>query len=128
MHPSCIRAETKSYRVIADARIGFHIIQGYAITFIFGTEDVVAKWVKMTLPYSEVLQEIVHRMQADTPNIGFNFMFELPEKKLLGMKPKAIGFQARSPGQRQVLAWCETCGGNMVVVGIPCPTCCGKLP
>ena len=38
------------FRTIFDARIGFEIMEGYAITFEFATIDVVETWPKMILP------------------------------------------------------------------------------
>ncbi|OAA38528.1 hypothetical protein ISF_09886 [Cordyceps fumosorosea ARSEF 2679] len=45
--------------VILDARMKYEIKTGYAITFEFGTEELVRKWPKMELPKLEVLKQKV---------------------------------------------------------------------
>ncbi|KAH6705875.1 hypothetical protein EV126DRAFT_178783 [Verticillium dahliae] len=64
--------------IIADARLGFEIKEGYAITFLFATEEVVAKWAKIVLPNSEDLKRKVADMRR--PNIDLNFDFEEPNE------------------------------------------------
>ena len=61
-------------RVILDARLGFEIRQGYAITFMFATDDVLAAWPKMILPNLRMLIEKVADMES--PKIGVNFEFK----------------------------------------------------
>jgi hypothetical protein len=62
--------------VVLDARLGFQIEQGYAITFLFATNEVVANWAKMTLPYSEGLERKVRELEMLSTKIGHNFTFE----------------------------------------------------
>ncbi|KAJ3494997.1 hypothetical protein NLG97_g3709 [Lecanicillium saksenae] len=61
--------------VIMDARLGFEIRTGYAITFMFGTEDVVASWPKIVLPNSAVLAKKIEIMEARSKRIGLNITF-----------------------------------------------------
>ncbi|KAI8710401.1 hypothetical protein NCS52_01576700 [Fusarium sp. LHS14.1] len=58
---------------IFDARVGFEIKLGYAITFEFATVDVVEKWPKMILPNTPKLAEKVADMER--PKIRLNFEF-----------------------------------------------------
>ncbi|KAH7151931.1 hypothetical protein B0J13DRAFT_582863 [Dactylonectria estremocensis] len=62
--------------VILDARLCFEIKQGYAITFMFATEDVVAKWAKIVLPHSTTLADKVAQMEKKSTKIGLNFTFQ----------------------------------------------------
>jgi len=62
--------------VILDARLGFQIERGYAITFLFATDEVVTKWAKIVLPYSAGLERRVAAIEALSTKIGFNFTFE----------------------------------------------------
>jgi len=62
--------------VILDARVGFEIKQGYAITFLFATDDVITKWAKIVLPSSEGLRQKVAEMEKESTRIGLNFAFE----------------------------------------------------
>jgi hypothetical protein len=72
-----------SRRTIFDARIGFEIKEGYAITFEFATIDVVENWPKMILPSSPELIQKVGDMERDLVNrkfqkIRMNFVFRDP--------------------------------------------------
>ena len=71
-------------RTIFDARIGFELKEGYAITFEFATIDVVERgdkpWPKMVLPSSPELIQKVGDMERDLENrkfqkIRMNFVF-----------------------------------------------------
>ncbi len=67
-------------RTIFDARIGFELKEGYAITFEFATADVIKTWPKMVLPSSPELIQKVGDMERDLENrkfqkIGMNFVF-----------------------------------------------------
>lgn len=62
-----------------DARLGFEIRNGYAVTFMFGTEDVVASWPKITLPNSAALVEKVEVMEHRSETIGLNIAFHEEE-------------------------------------------------
>jgi hypothetical protein len=62
--------------VILDARLGFQIEQGYAITFLFATDEVIANWAKMALPYSKGLEHEVRDLEKLSAKIGLNFTFE----------------------------------------------------
>ncbi|KAI0388406.1 hypothetical protein F5Y17DRAFT_452932 [Xylariaceae sp. FL0594] len=62
--------------VILDARLGFEIKQGYAITFLFAVDEVVAKWAKIILPYSEGLAKKVADMEKESIKIGLNVAFQ----------------------------------------------------
>lgn len=62
--------------MILDARLGFQIEQGYAITFLFATDEVIANWAKMALPYSEGLEHKVRDLEMLSAKIGLNFTFE----------------------------------------------------
>jgi hypothetical protein len=57
-----------SRRTIFDARIGFELKEGYAITFKFATIDVVEHWPKMILPSSPELIQKVGDMERDLEN------------------------------------------------------------
>ncbi|KAK5212200.1 hypothetical protein LTR41_002442 [Exophiala xenobiotica] len=59
--------------VILDARLGFETKKGYAITFMFATDEVLAGWPKMILPDSPGLVAKVIDMKS--PKIGVNFAF-----------------------------------------------------
>ncbi|KAK4118164.1 hypothetical protein N657DRAFT_667302 [Parathielavia appendiculata] len=61
---------------ILDARLGFEIKQGYAITFLFAVDEVIANWAKIVLPYSEALVGKVSEMGRESKKIGLNFTFE----------------------------------------------------
>lgn len=72
-----------SDRTIFDARVGFEIKEGYAITVEFVTIDVVEKWPKMILPSSEELIQKVKDMEKDLADrkfgkIQMNFAFRDP--------------------------------------------------
>ena len=67
-----------SSRVILDARLGFQIKRGYAITFLYATDEALAKWKKIVLPYSAGLERRVADIEALSTKIGFNFTFEAP--------------------------------------------------
>lgn len=58
-----------------DARLGFEIKTGYAITFMFGTEDVVASWPKIVLPNSAPLVKKIELMETRSEKIGLNITF-----------------------------------------------------
>jgi len=62
--------------VILDARICFEMEQGYAITFMFATDEVLKAWPKMILPNSRMLIANVANMES--PKIGVNFAFDSP--------------------------------------------------
>jgi alpha-glucuronidase len=62
--------------VVLDARLGFEIKEGYAITFLFAVDEVIANWAKIVLPYSERLVEKVSNMKKESRKIGLNFTFE----------------------------------------------------
>lgn len=61
----------KSSRVIRDARLYARSKDGYAINFIFATDDVLATWPKFIIPNSPELVRMVVNME--TPTIGVNF-------------------------------------------------------
>ncbi|AEO57119.1 hypothetical protein MYCTH_2056329 [Thermothelomyces thermophilus ATCC 42464] len=63
--------------VILDARLGFEIKEGYAITFLYATDEVIANWAKIVLPYSKALVEKVSDMEKESTRIGLNFAFEV---------------------------------------------------
>ncbi|KAF2177368.1 hypothetical protein K469DRAFT_720701 [Zopfia rhizophila CBS 207.26] len=57
--------------VIRDARLYAETKTGYAITFIFATDEVLAAWPKITLPNSpELVRKVVN---MESPKIGVNF-------------------------------------------------------
>jgi len=61
--------------VISDARLGFEIKAGYAITFLFATDDVVKSWPKIaTLPRQ--LAGRVAEMESQSKIVGLNFDFQ----------------------------------------------------
>jgi hypothetical protein len=57
--------------VIRDARLCTEIKEGYAITFIFATDDVVATWPKLLLPNSPELIRAVVKMETEHIKINF---------------------------------------------------------
>ncbi|KAH0558659.1 hypothetical protein GP486_004690 [Trichoglossum hirsutum] len=59
--------------VILDDRLGFTIVQGFAITFCFMVEEELNKWAKMKLPNSLSLKKIAISMTSE--KIGMNFEF-----------------------------------------------------
>lgn len=63
-------------RVIFDARVAFEIQKGYAITFMFATEEVVAKWAKIALPNTIEIKRKVDELESLSTHIGFNFEFK----------------------------------------------------
>lgn len=63
-------------RVILDARVCFEIKQGYTMTFMFATEDVLVKWPKIVLPDSTILRDQVAKIENINPKIGLNFAFQ----------------------------------------------------
>ena len=64
-----------SCRVILDARLGREILEGYAITVIFMTEELLArsKVPKMLLPNLPGLKEKVADMQSEKIRLNFEF-------------------------------------------------------
>ncbi|KZL67538.1 hypothetical protein CT0861_00342 [Colletotrichum tofieldiae] len=57
--------------VVLDARLAFEIKIGYAITFIFATDEVVAAWPKISLPNSpEVVRKVVN-MESQKIKVNF---------------------------------------------------------
>lgn len=73
-------------RVILDARPAFEIQSGYAITFIFAADEVVASWPKIVLPNSSgVIRKVVG---METSKIKVNFAVQVsPKKKRLICMP-----------------------------------------
>lgn len=65
--------------VILDARVCFEIKQGYTMTFMFATEDVLVKWRKIVLPNSTILRNQVAEIENISPKIGLNFAFQEKE-------------------------------------------------
>jgi hypothetical protein len=63
-------------RVIFDARLGFEIKRGYAITFMFATPDLIVSWPKIALPYSTRLAEKAAELERKSVKIGLNFTFQ----------------------------------------------------
>lgn len=61
-------------RILSDARVGIEMEEGYVISFLFATEDVVAKWPPMFLPNDPRLKEKV-RNEMESSDIGVNFAF-----------------------------------------------------
>ncbi|KAF2176763.1 hypothetical protein K469DRAFT_605911 [Zopfia rhizophila CBS 207.26] len=58
---------------ILDGRLGFKIVQGFAITFGFAAEEELKEWAKMKLPKAQILMKKVAEMESTT--IGTNFEF-----------------------------------------------------
>lgn len=65
-------------RVILDARIGREILEGYAITAIFMTEDLVSRFKlpPMPLPSWPLLKDKVSEMQEKCGAVRLNFEFK----------------------------------------------------
>lgn len=63
----------KLLRVAFDARTCIEIQRGYALTFLFATEDVVSIWPPMYLPNVPRLRKKVSEMR--TNEVGANFAF-----------------------------------------------------
>jgi len=59
--------------VTFDARTCMEIQRGYALTFLFATEDVLSTWPPMYLPNLPRLREKVSEME--TAEVGVNFAF-----------------------------------------------------
>lgn len=74
---ACLAAQDAKFNdggiVIRDARLSVKIVEGYTITFIFATDDLVATWPKMLLPNTDALKDRVAEMES--PDIGVNFAF-----------------------------------------------------
>lgn len=70
--------DTDLLRVMIDARLSLELKECYIISFVFATEDVVAKWPPMYLPNLPILKEKVDKME--TPDIGVNFAFRHNKK------------------------------------------------
>lgn len=80
---SILFAHSDLTSVILDARLGFQIKKGYAITFVFATDEVLAKWKKIVLPYSAGLERRVADIKASSTKIGLNFNLKiLPNHEL----------------------------------------------
>lgn len=60
--------------MILDARLAFSIVDGFAITFAFATNDELERWSKMRIPKEPNLIQKVTEMKSKT--IGVNFTFE----------------------------------------------------
>lgn len=60
-------------RIIVDARLGFKVVQGFAITFGFARREELKEWAKMRLPKTPSLIDKVAGMESST--IGTNFEF-----------------------------------------------------
>ncbi|KAK1754138.1 hypothetical protein QBC47DRAFT_385845 [Echria macrotheca] len=61
-------------RAIVDARLGLELKQGYAIAFVFATEDALNRLPPMFLPNLPTLKQKV-RDEMESPDIGVNFAF-----------------------------------------------------
>lgn len=61
------------HRVTFDARTCVEIQRGYALTFLFATEDVLSTWPPMYLPNLTMLHDKVSEMESS--EIGVNFAF-----------------------------------------------------
>ncbi|KAK0628276.1 hypothetical protein B0T17DRAFT_486756 [Bombardia bombarda] len=72
--PAVEKTFTVGGLAILDARLGYEIKKGYTITFMFATDDVLAGWTKMILPYSQELANKVAAMEST--KIGVNFAFD----------------------------------------------------
>lgn len=70
------RAKLTQSRIMLDARLAFEIKSRYAITFMFATEDVVAKWAKIILPPSAALAAKVADMERKSKYVRLNFRFQ----------------------------------------------------
>ncbi|KAI1496548.1 hypothetical protein F5X99DRAFT_422024 [Biscogniauxia marginata] len=75
---ACLKGKVLEFEhgglVLFDARINLEIKQGFAITFVFATEDVLAKWPPMTLPNLPALQRKVYE-ELESKKVGVNFAF-----------------------------------------------------
>jgi hypothetical protein len=65
-------------RVVLDARLGREILEGYAITAIFMTEDLVSRFKlpPMLLPSRPLLKDKVAEMQGQCRTVRLNFEFK----------------------------------------------------
>lgn len=68
-----ITGAKKYYRAILDGRLGFKIVQGFAITFGFAAREELKEWAQMKLPNAQSLKRKVAEMESTT--IGMNFEF-----------------------------------------------------
>lgn len=59
------------FRMILDARTSFEIREGYQITCIFVTEELIRDWPKIIVPDSQELTRLANSMQS--PKIKINF-------------------------------------------------------
>lgn len=86
-------------KVMVDARLGLELKQGYAITFVFATENVLNKWPPMFLPNLPELQQKV-RNEMESPEIGVNFAFENTTRGTAQeiKSPVASNSRSRTPG------------------------------
>lgn len=62
-------------KMIVDARLGLELKKGYAIAFVFATEDALNRWPPMFLPNVSTLKQKVQD-EMDSPDVGVNFAFE----------------------------------------------------
>jgi hypothetical protein len=75
------------HRVVFDARLNIELQEGYLITLLFATEDVVNKWPPMLLPDLPGLAEKV-RDEMETEKIGVNFVIK---KSTSSVRQKSTG-------------------------------------
>ncbi|KAL2689078.1 hypothetical protein Neosp_003130 [[Neocosmospora] mangrovei] len=65
---------------IMDARMGFRIVKGRAVTFAFVVPEELPYWAKMGLPEGCGLEMIVQQMRDTSDRIGANFEFQPPKR------------------------------------------------
>ncbi len=63
-----------SQRALLDARLAFNIIEGFAVTFAFATQEELQTWSKMRIPRQT--DRLAQKMaEMGSKHIGVNFAF-----------------------------------------------------
>lgn len=73
-HIVLITGSNKCHRAILDGRLGFKIVQGFAITFGFAAREELREWAKMKLPNAQSLKRKVAKMEGTTIRVNFEFV------------------------------------------------------
>jgi hypothetical protein len=67
-------------RVVRDARLYTETITGYVCTYIFATDEVIARWPPIEVPDSQEFRQKAFDMKS--PTIGVNFSVSSPIRSL----------------------------------------------
>lgn len=60
--------------VILDSRVDYEMKEGYVITFVFATDDIIENWSKMKVPAK--LEQKVASMQSEIIRVNYELVLE----------------------------------------------------